>query len=113
MNIQTLLINVLQFLNWVLVPFLIAIAFLVFIWNVVRYFIIGGANSEDQDRARSLAVWSIAAFVIIISFWGIINMLVWSLGLNGRGAIIPDYMCQKLGGNCQQAPYGPPSPFGP
>jgi hypothetical protein len=119
MNVQTFLLNILKFLNEVIVPFLIAIAFLVFIWNIVRYFIIGGANEDDQKKAKSLAFWGISAFVVILSFWGIVNLFVYGLGFGNR-AIIPDYMCQKLGGNCEgaapinqfgvpsNAPYSPP-----
>ncbi len=101
MNIQTLLLNLLKFLNETIVPFLIALAFLIFLWNAVRYFIIGGSNEENQVKARSLATWSIGAFVIILSLWGIVNMLVVGLGFNNSRSIIPDYMCDKIGGNCQ------------
>ncbi len=100
MNIQTLLINLLKFLNETIVPFLIALAFLIFLWNAFRYFIIGGSSEDDQAKARSLATWSIGAFVIILSLWGIVNLLVVGLGFNNSRAIIPDYMCDKTGGTC-------------
>ena len=95
MNIQTLLININEFLNTTIVPFLLSVAFLVFIWNVTRYFIIGGSNSDAQEKARSLALWGIIAFVVILSLWGIVNLLVAGFGLGNRGAVIPDYMEQQ------------------
>jgi|GEM_PF-1625336 len=95
MNIQTLLININEFLNTTIVPFLLSVAFLVFIWNVTRYFIIGGSNSDAQEKARSLALWGITAFVVILSLWGIVNLLVAGFGLGNRGAVIPDYMERK------------------
>lgn len=101
MNIQTFLTNVLTFLNDTIVPAILGIAFLVFLWNVVRFFIIGGSDEESQTKAKSLAQWGITAFVIIASLWGIVNMLVAGLGL-GNNPIIPDYMCEKLGGNCER-----------
>ena len=100
MILQTLLLGILSFLNGTVVPFLLAIAFLVFIWNVFRYFIVGGENEESQGQARSLALWGIGAFVIIVSIWGIVNLLVSGFGFGRTGAITPDYMCDKAGGNC-------------
>jgi len=94
MDLQTLLSNFLKFLDTTVVPFLIAIAFLVFVWNIARYFIIGGANEESQEKARSLAIWGIAAFVIMISLWGIVNLFVNGLNLK-NDPITPDYMKMK------------------
>ncbi len=91
MDLQTLLANILKFLNTTIIPLLMAIAFLVFIWNIARYFIIGGANEESQEKARSLALWGIAAFVVMISLWGIVNLFVNGLGLK-NDPITPDYM---------------------
>ncbi len=91
MNIQTLLTEILKFLNGTIVPFLLGIAFLVFIWNVARYFIIGGANEESQEKARSLALWGIATFVIIVSLWGIVNLFTKTIP-RSNSPITPDYM---------------------
>jgi len=126
MNLQTLLANILVFLNGVIVPFLIAVAFVIFLFNAFRYFILGGSNEEDQKKARSLAFWSIAAFVIMISLWGVINLIVVDLGFGNTRAIIPDYICNKIGGNCQTSSqnnvtspnstfgtYGQNNPYGP
>ncbi len=101
MDLQTLLGGFLDFLTGTIIPFLLVIATLVFVWNVVRYFIIGGANEDSQEKARSLALWGILAFVLIVSLWGIVTLVVNGLGLDNR-SIAPDYMCDKgLGGNCR------------
>lgn len=113
MNIQTFLININVFLNEIIVPFLLSVAFLVFIWNATRYFIIGGSSSEGQEKARSLALWGIIAFVVILSLWGMVNLLVAGFGLGNRGAVIPDYMCDKGGGRCDETignDFGDPNP---
>ena len=95
MNIQTFLTGILTFINKTLIPFLLAIAFLVFVWNGVRYFIIEGANEKEHEKAKSLALWGISAFVIIISLWGIVNMLADGFGFGPNQAITPDYMGSK------------------
>jgi succinate dehydrogenase/fumarate reductase cytochrome b subunit len=91
MDIQTFLTNIGAFLNDVILPFIFAIAGLMFMVNAVRYFIIGGSNPEDQEKAKTLAIWGILAFVITISLWGIVNILVDGLGLTEE-APTPDYL---------------------
>lgn len=95
MDLQTFIINVYGFVNKVAVPLILGIAFLVFLVNVVRYFIIGGANEQSQENARSLALWGILAFVIILSFWGIVNMFVSGFGLEGQQVPDVDYIKAK------------------
>lgn len=94
MDIQTFLTNILAFLNNSVVPFIMALAGLFFFWNTVRYFIIGGANEESQQKAKTLATWGIAAFVVILSLWGIVNLLVDGLGLQNETPA-SDYMQTK------------------
>jgi hypothetical protein len=91
MNIQAFLTSILTFLNTIILPFLIALAFLFFIWNATRYFIIGGGSEESQQKAKILAFWGIAAFVLIVSLWGIVNLIVGGLGFGTSTVIFPDY----------------------
>lgn len=95
MNIQTFLVNVLTFLNGTVIPFLLAIAFVFFLWNVVRYFIFGGSDEGKHEEARRLAIWGILAFVVIASLWGIVNTFTRGFGLNYSNSITPDYMGEK------------------
>jgi len=78
---QDLLINILVFSNDVLIPFIIGIGFLVFVWGIFKYFIFGGANDEAKASGKSLIIWATVGFVVIIIFWGIINLLTESTGL--------------------------------
>lgn len=84
-----LLINLSNFFVNVLVPFFLAVAFLMFVWGVIRYFVIGGANDDAKSKGKSLMVYAIAAFVLILIFWGIVNILTKSSGLQG-GNIKPN-----------------------
>jgi len=78
---ERLLLNILDFTNGVLIPFIIAIGFLVFVWGMFMYFIAGGANEEKKEKGKSLMIWAILGFVLIIIFWGVINLLTESTGL--------------------------------
>ncbi len=76
--------NLLEFSNNVLIPFIIGIGFLAFVWGMFQYFILGGANDESREKGRKLMVSATFAFVIIILFFGFINMLTTSSGLEGE-----------------------------
>ncbi len=95
---QLLLENIPKFISNVLIPFLFGMAFLVFVYNIIRYFVIGGSNEKEHDNAKNLAIYSVAAFVFLVIFWGIVNMLTNSLGLEGEDQPCSDY--QKTFGNC-------------
>lgn len=84
--------NFLIFANTVLIPFLLGIAFLFFIFNVIRFFVVGGSNEDDHTKARDLAIYGVLAFVIIVVFWGIVNLLSSSLGFAGKNVPTPDYL---------------------
>ena len=81
-SLQSLLSGIGGFFNNILIPFIIALAFLFFVINVVRFFIIKGHDPEGQKNARYLAFYSIATFVFIFSFWGIINFLIGGFGFD-------------------------------
>ena len=80
-----LLRNILTFSNDVLIPFILGIGFLVFVWGMFRYFIAGGANDEAKEQGKSLMVYATLGFVLIIVFWGIVNLVATSTGLSGEG----------------------------
>jgi len=84
---QTLLGNILIFTNTVLIPFIIAIGFLVFVWGMFQYFIAGGANEEKKEAGKSLMIYATLGFVLIIVFWGVVNLLTESTGLDGKSIL--------------------------
>ena len=82
---QDLLENILLFSNDVLIPFILGIGFLVFVWGMFKFFIFGGANDEAKEQGKSLVIYATLGFVLIIVFWGIINLLSTSTGLSSQG----------------------------
>jgi hypothetical protein len=69
-------------INTILVPVLIAIAFIVFLWGVYKYFIWGAANESEKADGRKFAMWGIIGFVIILSLWGLVNLVMGTFGLS-------------------------------
>ena len=91
-GLQGFLTNFALFIDGVLIPFMFGIAFLVFIFNAVRFFVLQSNNKEGREKARSLVMYSVIAFVFLIIFWGVINLLSSSLGLDGCDAPTSDYV---------------------
>jgi hypothetical protein len=75
--------NISTFINSTLVPFVFAIAFLVFIWGVFRYFIFGGGDETARKAGKDLMLYAIIGFLVMVSLWGIVNILANGLGLKG------------------------------
>lgn len=81
---EDLLINIIQFSNDVLIPFIIGIGFLVFVWGMFQFFILGGSNDEKKAQGKSLMIYATLGFVLIIIFFGIVNLITSSTGLEGE-----------------------------
>jgi len=68
-----------------LVVFLIALAVVWFIFNVIRYTM----TADDEDKkasARSQMIWGIIAIAVIVSVWGLVAILQNIFGVNTTGA---------------------------
>lgn len=90
-SINNFFSNVVQFINNVLVPLVFAIAFLFFIWGVFKYFIMGGGDEGKREEGKQLMIYSIAGFVLMVSVWGIVNVISDGLGFDDEQIrTIPD-----------------------
>lgn len=74
------------FITNTLVPLVFAIALVVFIWGLFMSFILGGSDPEKQKQGRDLMLWGIVAFFVMVSVWGLVNVLSGILGI-GAGAV--------------------------
>jgi len=64
-----------------LIPVLIGIAVLLFIWGVIS-FITAGDNEEARKSARNRIIWGIIFIFVIVSVWGLVNILIQTFGLD-------------------------------
>lgn len=78
-KIDGFFLNISEFINDIVVPFVFVAAFVLFIIGVARYFIYEGA-AEEKEKAQSLMLWGILGFVLMASIWGIVNLLAGGLG---------------------------------
>jgi glucan phosphoethanolaminetransferase (alkaline phosphatase superfamily) len=52
---------------------LVALAVIYIVWNVVQYFI--KANGGDRKEVGMNIIWGIVGLFIIVSIWGLVNIL--------------------------------------
>ena len=79
--IQGYATSIITIINGILVPTLISIAFIVFLWGIYKYFIQGADNEKDRESGRTFALYGIIGFVILFSLWGIVQIFMGTLGL--------------------------------
>ena len=96
-TLHALFKNITTFLSTVVIPFLLAMAFLFFAFNAFRFFILNGSNEQGREKAKALAIYGIAAFVLIIVFWGVVNLLSKSIGYEGKAQPKSDYITEMGG----------------
>lgn len=77
---------VLVTVNSVLVPVLFAVAFIVFLYGIAKAYIFSVGEPEEVKKGHKLILWGIVAFVVMISIWGLVNVVANTFGLAGYGA---------------------------
>jgi len=70
-----------MFITTTLVPFVFAVSLLLFIYGVYLYFFLGKSEEDNLKNGKSYMIWAVLAFVIMVSVWGIVNLLSGGLGL--------------------------------
>lgn len=74
--------DIINIINGIIVPVLLAIAFIVFIWGVYKYFILGAADEKSRTDGKQFTFWGVIGFVVIFSVWGLVNIVIQALNLN-------------------------------
>jgi hypothetical protein len=71
-DLKSLITYVLQLLN-ALIPLFFAIAFLAFIWGIIKYLYAAGA--KELSEARNYIIFGIIAMTVMLSVLGLANIL--------------------------------------
>jgi hypothetical protein len=73
-----------SFIQHTLIPLLFAVALLVFLYGVFKYFILGGGDDTKREEGKQLMLYAVIGFVVMVSIWGIVNMIANGLGFSGK-----------------------------
>ena len=83
-DVGSFIINI---INNVLVPVLFAVAFIVFLWGVFQVFILGASNEDTKDKGKSLMLWGLIGFFVMVSIWGLVNLLTNTVSFGNSSGI--------------------------
>ncbi len=80
-DLQSLITLLTDLLDMV-VPFLLAIAVVLFMWGVLKY-IMSGDDDESRKKATSLMIYGIVAIFVMVGLWGLVGVLDGTFGFGG------------------------------
>jgi hypothetical protein len=75
------------FLSRAIVPFIFAVALVVFIWGVFRFML--SPSSEEREEGRKFMLWGIIALAVMMSVWGLVAVLGGTFGVKSVVPQIP------------------------
>ncbi len=78
--------TILYLINDVAVPVLFAVAFIVFLYGIAKAYIFSGGDPAEVAKGHKLVLWGIVAFAVMISIWGLVNVVAGTFGLSGSYA---------------------------
>lgn len=74
--------GIIGILNTVVIPFIGALAFFVFVWGILQYFFFNNKGDvEKLKEGREFVVWGLLGLALLFSVWGLINIVLSTLGI--------------------------------
>lgn len=80
-DLKYLINQIIDYLNQVLF-LLMGLAVIMFVWYIIQYFIRPNDSAEGRKQAGLYLMYSLIGFFVILSFWGIVNILRNTFGDN-------------------------------
>ena len=72
-----------------IIPFIFALALAVFVWGVVKYFIINADEEAKRTEGKQFMIWGLVALTVMLCVWGLVSILGGTFGFNT--SIIPQF----------------------
>lgn len=79
-----------------IIPLLVSIGVVYFVWGVVRYMIADG--EEAKQKGKDTVIYGIIGLAVIVSLWGIVNIVVETFNLDST---TPSLEQLKIGGGAE------------
>ncbi len=80
-TLATLVHTIISYLNIVLV-LMMAVAGVMFTFYVIKYYVM---PNENRSEGNTYVMYSIIGFFVILSIWGLVNIVQNSFGLGNKG----------------------------
>lgn len=71
-----------------LLPLVISLTVLVFIWGLFKL-VVAGDSEDSRAEARGYITWGIVALFVMVSVWGLVNILIRSFALSNSMPAMP------------------------
>jgi len=81
-NVQGVLGYITCIINNSVIPFIFAIATVMFIWGAVKFFIIDADEEAKRDQGKQFMIWGIIALTVMLSVWGLVAILGDTFGVD-------------------------------
>jgi len=82
-----LICQIQQILNSI-IPVLVALGVVYFVWGVVQYVIADGEEAKKKGRDR--IIYGIIGLAIIVGLWGLVNIVTTTFDIGGKAAPLPE-----------------------
>src|SRR3989344_948774 len=77
-------------INNIIVPVVFTLAFIVFIWGVFLKYILAHGDAAKVKQGHQLILWGLIGFAVMLSIWGLVNLVVATFGLDIAGPTSSD-----------------------
>lgn len=72
------------------IAFILGVTVLVFIWGIFKL-VFSNKDSKEREQARGYIVWGIVALFVMVSVWGLVNLLISFFGFGATEAMTPGF----------------------
>ncbi len=69
-------------INNVLVPVIMSAAFIIFVYGIFAAFILGAGDEEKRKKGKTIMMYGLIGFFVMVSVWGLVHILTGSVGLS-------------------------------
>lgn len=69
-------------------PLVVALALLFFFWGLATYILAAGSE-EKKGKGKMIMVWGVLALFVMVSVWGIVNVLRDTFQLDDNSVEVP------------------------
>ncbi|MBP9856177.1 MAG: hypothetical protein KBC48_02665 [Candidatus Pacebacteria bacterium] len=74
-NLEQSFETIIDLINSIIIPLIVGIAGVYFMIGVIKY-VTSGDSEEGRKGARNMMIWGIIALFVMISVWGLVNILI-------------------------------------
>jgi fumarate reductase subunit D len=78
-NLNDIFVFIRNILNTIL-PIIIALTVVYFVWGMFQVFM--ASDEEKKEKAKSTVIYGVIALFVMISIWGLVNILYNTFGLS-------------------------------